>query len=527
MPKEAFKNELTFERLVKKKREEEFHKNYEAAYAMALTELGKSYPNIVGGREIFSKEGEFADVCPYATTEIVGRFQKGSRNDISQAVSVSQASQPEWEGTKVSRRCELFMAASELMAKRKYDFAAWLTLENGKNRYEAVAEVDEAIDYLRYYPELLLTNKGYVLETEGTPPCNQAESVLRPLGIMGVISPFNFPIAITTGMVTGALITGNAVVLKPASDAPLMAHLLFRTLTEAGVPANVLHFVTGAGDTVGAELTNNKGVASVVFTGSKEVGRSIMQSSMENGKRSPVLEMGGKNPAIVSDKADLDLAAEGIARGAFGYSGQKCSATSRAIVHRSVVDEFTKRLVAWIRDRKTGDPSKRDTFIGPLINQGAIEKFRKVIATAAKDGQVLAGGHVLESGVYASGHFVEPTVLVHLARNHDLVTRELFLPILVILTYSDLDDALKVANNVEYGLTAGMYSEDPEELRQFFTKIRAGVTYANRRQGATTGALVGVQPFTGWKSSGVTGKGAGGPYYLLQFLQEQCRTVCK
>ena len=527
MPRNRFQNELTYNTLVAKKREEEFHKNYDAAYARALTELGKSYPNIIAGEERFSKEGEFLDICPYATTEIIGKFQKGARDDVNQAVNVSLASQADWESTKVADRCKIFIQAADRMSKKKYDMAAWLTLENGKNRLESMSEVDEAIDYMRYYSEVLLTNKGYVLETEGIPPCDQAQSILRPLGVMGVVSPFNFPIAITTGMVTGALLTGNAVILKPASDTPLMGYLLHRTLIESGLPREVFHYITGPGETVGAEIASSKDIASIAFTGSRDVGQSIARASIESARRPPILEMGGKNPAIVTDKADLGLAVEGIGRAAFGYSGQKCSATSRALVHRSVADDFTKKLVNWLRDKKVGDPSKRETFIGPVINEAAVQRYRKVVAMAAKDGMIVTGGHILEDEPYTKGHFVEPTILVHLARNHELAMKELFLPILIVITCSDLNDALEVANRVEYGLTAGIYSEDPKEVQQFFNKIRAGVTYANRSAGATTGASVGVQSFTGWKASGVTGKGAGGPYYLLQFLQEQSRTVCK
>ena len=526
MPRGGFQNELTLDRLVKARREEEFHDQYEQAYAEALTELGKSYPNIVGGKERFSEDGEFLDTCPYATTEIVGKFQKGSKGEVAEAVKASLAYQPHWETTKVRHRCYVITTAADLMSRRKYEFAAWLTLENGKNRYEAVAEVDEAIDYLRYYSGLLQTNKGYVLETQGVPPCDKAESILRPLGILGVISPFNFPIAITTGMVTGALITGNAVILKPASDAPMMGYMLYQVLKEAGVPVEVLHFITGSGETVGEELVNNKAVASLVFTGSRDIGLSIVRRSVDMGKRPPILEMGGKNPAIVTDKADLKLAAEGIGRAAFGYSGQKCSATSRAIVFRSVADDFTKELVEWMRGKKIGDPSKQDTMVGPVINRAAVERFRKVITQASKEGKVVTGGHVLEAEPFAKGYFVEPTVLVHIARDSELALKELFLPILVVLPCSDLDDALDIANSVEYGLTAGIYSKDEKQVEGFFGRIKAGVAYANRRSGATTGALVGVQPFTGWKASGVTGKGAGGPYYLLQFLQEQSRTMC-
>jgi 1-pyrroline-5-carboxylate dehydrogenase len=237
--------------------------------------------------------------------------------------------------------------------------------------------------------------------------------------------------------------------------------------------------------------------------------------------------MGGKNPAIVTSKADLDRAAEGVCRSAFGYSGQKCSATSRAIVSRTVADKFTRKVVEWLADKRIGDPSKKETYIGPVINPAAVERYRKTIATAAKAGQILTGGHVLDGNLHAKGYFVEPTVIVHVARNHELAMKELFLPVLVVLAFGDLKEAIEIANSVEYGLTAGIYSEEPAEVDEFFSRIRAGVTYANRRQGATTGALVGKQPFTGWKASGVTGKGAGGPYYLLQFLQEQSRTLCE
>ncbi|MFY9605896.1 MAG: aldehyde dehydrogenase family protein, partial [Thermoplasmata archaeon] len=287
------------------------------------------------------------------------------------------------------------------------------------------------------------------------------------------------------------------------------------------------HYVAGPGETVGSEITKNKGIAAIAFTGSRDIGMGIAQTSMEHGKRPPILEMGGKNPAIISDKANLDRAVEGVGRSAFGYSGQKCSATSRVILNRAIADMFTQKLAAWLLDKKVGDPSKKDTFVGPVINTAAVERFKKTMLIASKAGQVLAGGHVLEEGAYGKGYFVEPTIIVHLASNHELALKELFLPILIVLTCRDLDEAIDIANSIEYGLTAGIFSDDPGEVQKFFARIRAGVTYANRLQGATTGALVGSQPFVGWKSSGVTGKGAGGPYYLLQFLQEQSRTLCK
>jgi 1-pyrroline-5-carboxylate dehydrogenase len=527
MSETKFENELTYDRLAARSKSGQFHANYEAAYAEILGKLGNRYPNVVAGERRLSKLGEFPDICPYNTNIIVGDFQKGTREDVIDAVNASIRAQDSWEQTKVSRRCEMFLKAADEMSRRKYEFAAWLTLENGKNRFESVAEVDEAIDYLRYYPKLLREHMGYVLELDGPVPCNETRSVLRPLGTVGVISPFNFPIAITTGMVTGALITGNAVILKPPSDAPLMGQMLHGLLIENGVPPDTFHYVAGPGETVGSEITKNKGIAAIAFTGSRDIGMGIAQASIEHSKRPPILEMGGKNPAIVSDKANLDKAAEGVCRSAFGYSGQKCSATSRVIVNRAVADKFTQKLTAWLVDKKVGDPSKKDTLVGPVINAAAVERFKRTILAASKAGQILTGGHVFEEGAYSKGHFVEPTIIVHLASNHELAVKELFLPILVVLTYKDLDEAIDIANSVEYGLTAGIFSDDPDEVQKFFDRIEAGVTYANRAQGATTGALVGSQPFVGWKSSGVTGKGAGGPYYLLQYLQEQSRTVCK
>lgn len=493
----------------------------------ALQRLDRQYLNAVGRESRLSVLGEFIDLCPYDTGLVVGRFQNGVRADVVDAVRIATDAVDSWERTRVGRRCDLLKGAADELASRKFEFSAWLTLENGKNRFEAMAEVDEAIDYLRFYPKLLREQEGYVLELDGPVPCDDARSVLRSLGVVGVISPFNFPLAITAGMVTGALATGNAVVLKPPSDAPLMGYLLRELLVKNGIPPEVFHFVAGPGNEVGSELVNNSGVSVIAFTGSREVGLNIARRSVELGKRPPILEMGGKNPVIVSDKANLERAVEGVARSAFGYSGQKCSATSRVIVSRAVADKFMLMLAEWVREIRIGNPSARDVYLGPVINGAAVDRFMDAVVRASASGLVVAGGHVLGDGQFGKGHFVEPTVVAHLGRDDELAHKELFLPLLVVLTYSHFDEAIDIANSVEYGLTAGIFSDDPGEVQEFFTRIKAGVTYANRSQGASTGALVGSQPFTGWKSSGVTGKGAGGSYYLLQFLQEQSRTVCR
>lgn len=527
MAKSKFENELTLDRLKKRDREEEFHEQYEKAYETALEMLDERYPNLVSGEPRYSKRGEFQDLCPYDSSLIVGNFQIGSRDDVIDAVRTAVIAQSPWEETKVDKRCGIFYDAADEMAKRKYELSALLTLENGKNRYEAMAEVDEAIDYLRYYPAVLQEQKGYVLELEGAMPCNSARSILRPYGVVGVISPFNFPLALTTGMVTGALLTGNAVVMKPPTDAPLLGHMLNSLLVKHGVPPEVLSYVSGPSESVGTELISNESVSIIAFTGSREVGLEIAKTSAELGKRPPILEMGGKNPVIVSDKADLENAVEGIGRSAFGFSGQKCSATSRAIVHRSVVDKFTRMIATWVRNKEVGDPSKRQVFTGPVVNRAAVDRYRRAMIEVSRSGKLITGGHIFESGAHRRGYYVEPAVVARLNKNHEFASKELFLPILIVMSYRDFDEAIHIANSTDYGLTAGLFSDDEDEIQEFFNRIKAGVTYANRTQGATTGALVGSQPFTGWKASGVTGKGAGGPYYLLQFLQEQARTLCK
>jgi 1-pyrroline-5-carboxylate dehydrogenase len=340
-----------------------------------------------------------------------------------------------------------------------------------------------------------------------------------------VISPFNFPLALAAGPAGAALVAGNTVVFKPASSTPMLGWKLHEMVVEAGLPEGVFNFITGPGSTAGAELVDNPEIDGIVFTGSKEVGMSLIQSNATRAVPRPlVIEMGGKNPAIVTRSADLDKASDGVMRSAFGAQGQKCSACSRIYVDRTVRSAFVRLLVEKTAAIKIGNPLDRDVWMGPVINEAAVRTYERAIARAVADGgKVLIGGKRRVNGELAHGYFVEPTVIDGLASNHPLFGEELFVPITLVADVLTLDEAIELANGTEYGLTAGIFSQDDREIEDFFNRVEAGVTYANRRAGATTGAWPGINSFGGWKASGSTGRGTGGPYYLQQFLREQSR----
>jgi 1-pyrroline-5-carboxylate dehydrogenase len=328
-------------------------------------------------------------------------------------------------------------------------------------------------------------------------------------------------------MCAGALVAGNTVVLKPSSDTPYSALRLVEVLEAAGLPPGAVNLITGSGDDVGTALVDCPDVAGLIFTGSREVGERIARRFNASRLRPYILEMGGKNPAIVTARADLDKAVEGIARSAFGNSGQKCSACSRVYVDRGVSREFVERLTGKTGSLRVGDPVERDVFLGPLINSRAVGTYEAAVAEARRDGRIVTGGLVLREGAFAHGYFVTPTIVDRLPLDHRLLRDELFVPFVTVVEVGSLEEALTWANRSEFGLTAGIFSEDPDEVHAFFDRIEAGVAYANRRGGATTGAWPGVNSFGGWKASGSSGKGAGGPYYVQQFLREQSQTWVK
>ncbi len=504
------------------------HEKYEKAVQQVKELFGKHHPMHIARKEVFSDQGEFEDRSPMDTRTVLGYFQKGKEKHAKEAIVAAKAAFEGWSSQDWRSRVTIFRKAADIMEQRKFLLAALITFEVGKNRFEAIAEAGEAVDMIRYYCDQMETNEGYVKPMGPGAPGEKSTSVMRPYGVWCVISPFNFPIALAVSMSTGALLTGNTVVFKPTSDAPFSGLELYRAYRDGGVPAGVVNFVTGAGGNFEKEFTSNPDVAGIAFTGSKDVGLKLYKQFVLNQPypKPFIAELGSKNPTVVTAKAQLDKAVEGVARAAFGYCGQKCSATSRVYVQKELKQAFLERLGQRVQSVAVGDPTQREAFMGPIINERAYDNFKSYMELAKRDKAiVVAGGSIMTEGNYAKGYYVQPTVIDGLPRDHRLFKEELFVPIVLVSDFSTLDEAIRECNNTEYGLTAGIFTEDKGEMKHFFEKIQFGVAYANRKGGATTGAWPGAQSFGGWKASGATGKGVGGPYYLLQFLREQSQTV--
>lgn len=506
------------------KAEGQFHDRYERALERIRAEFGRKYPMMIGGKEVKASSYS-AHTSPIDTRMVLGYTPAGTARHARLAIASAKKAFEEWSRSDWQERVKIFKKAAGMMSEKKFDLAAWISYENGKNRYEAIGDVDEAIDFVRYYADQLEVNNGFEVQMKSAQPNEKSKSVMKPYGVWGVIAPFNFPAAILTGMTTAALITGNTVVVKPSSDAPITAFQIARIFAEAGVPGGALNVVFGSGGTVGNEIVQSKDVSGIVFTGSKEVGYNMSRDFSRNRPRPMIAELGGKNPALVTETADLDKAVDGVIKAAFGYSGQKCSACSRVFVHKKVRDEFLRRLSEKVRNLPVGNPLEPNTFVGPVINEQAYKKYQQYARLADRDGKVLVGGYVRKDGELKHGYYVEPTIVSGLPRNHRLFREELFVPILCVADYEKFDDAIKMCNDSDYGLTAGIFSGKEEEVKKFLDHIEAGVVYVNRQASATTGAMVGCQPFGGWKGSGTTGRGTGGPHYLTQFLREQSQTI--
>jgi 1-pyrroline-5-carboxylate dehydrogenase len=499
---------------------------YDAAVAQVRGELGKHFSNFVNGAPRASAGGEGAHASPVDTRQVVSYFPKGTREDVRDAVRAAHAAQEKWSALDSRDRIKLLRRAADLIIERRYEISAWMAFEVGKNRAEALAEVNESAELIRYYCERMEFHKGYVLPLESPGAGQKTMSVLRPYGVWAVIAPWNFPMALAMGMSAGALVAGNAVVFKPSSESPVIGYEIYRALADAGLPRGVFNLVVGPGVTVGAELQENPGVDAMVFTGSMEVGMKLYKNFATQFPKPVIAEMGGKNPALVCASADLDEAAEGVMRAAFGFDGQKCSACSRVYVDKRVKEKFLALLVDYTQNRvKVGDPTRKETFMGPVINKPAVDTYLRAAEDARKAGGVfLMGGRQITEGEMMYGYYVEPAI-VELDKTHPLFQEELFLPFLVVDSFDTFDEAMRLANDSLYGLCAGIYSRDQKETAFFFDHIQAGVTYSNRRAGATTGAWPGVNSFGGWKGSGSTGKSGLGPYYVAQFMREQSRWI--
>ncbi len=505
---------------------EEMHACFEEELVKTRANLGKEYGMLIDGKEVFAEE-KFEDRNPARTDEVLGVFQKGNASHAAAALTAARKAFPMWSHMKWQERVALVRRAAEIMDKRIYEMAVAVSLEVGKNRMESLGDVAETADLFRYACARMEANNGFVTEM-GRDPLDGFEStntsVLRPYGVWVVISPFNFPASLTGGPSASALVTGNTLVIKPATDTPWTSRLIAECLRDAGIPDGVFNFATGPGSTFGQALIENPEVNGITFTGSFDVGMKIFRDfSTGRWIRPTILELGGKNPAIVSRHANLDDAATGILRSAFGLQGQKCSACSRIFIEEPVYKQLVDRLVGMTDKLVIGDPTDRKVYLGPVVNKSSYRDYQEFAAELRAASEVLTGAKILTDGDYARGYFCAPTLATDLPTDHRLWQHEMFVPITTIAPVRNLDEAMARANDVSYGLTSGFYGA-PEEVDWFFDNIQSGVSYANRPQGATTGAWPGFQPFGGWKGSGSTGKNAGGVHYLQLYMHEQIRT---
>ncbi|HZV78479.1 MAG TPA: aldehyde dehydrogenase family protein [Candidatus Binatus sp.] len=504
---------------------DEIHAAFDAALERVRAELGKTHHPFINGREAKGEGPALEWHSPIDSGLRIGKFQSASPAQIDAAVAAARTARKQWASLPWTERVAILRRAAENIRERRYDIAALMSIEVGKNRIESLGDAEEAADLIDYYADQVANADGYRRPLGQLSPNEQTQDALRPYGVFAVISPFNFPLALATGMSSAALLAGNTVVLKPSVMASLTGSKLAQAYHDAGMPAGTFNLVYGSGEGVGQPLLHHAGIDGVAFTGSHEVGMQILRDVGASGAYAkPVLgELGGKNAAIVTATADLDMAAEGVMRSAFGYQGQKCSACSRVYVEEGVADDFIARLLERTEKIAIGDPSRREVWFGPVINDAAVRKFEEAASTARRAGTMLVGGERLSGDGLERGNYVEPTI-VKLPLDHELYQRELFLPFLAVGIVPSFDRGLEESNRPKLGLTGGLFSNDDRQIERFFDEMEAGVLYVNRRSGATTGAWPGVQSFCGWKGSGVTGKGGCGPFYVEQFMREQSRT---
>jgi len=507
----------------------ELHTRFEEEVAKIKANLGNEYGMIVDGKDMMVDD-KFENRSPIDTDMLLGVFQRASAEEASKVMEVARRGAKIWGSTPWQERVALVHKTADLIDERIFQFGAVIALEVGKNRMEALADAAEAADLMRYAAQQMEDNDGFIVPM-GKDPLKGYEasntSVLKPYGVWLVISPFNFPGALTGGPMGAALVAGNSVVIKPAEDTPWTSRLLAEAFRDAGVPDGVVNYVTGKGSIAGQAMVDSPELGGLTFTGSVDVGMMLYRGFAAGRYPRPIiLEMGGKNPAIISKHADLERAVQGVYRSAFGLQGQKCSASSRIYVEEPIYDEFVSKLVETTEKLKIGDPTEQDTFLGPVANRDGYDNFKSWTEELSQSGEFLTGGRVLTDGDLGKGYFAEPTIAADVPTDHRLWQHEMFLPITMVHKVPNLDEAMDLANNVDFGLTAGFYGSE-DEADWFFDNIQAGVTYANRPQGATTGAWPGFQPFGGWKGSGSSGKNAGGHYYLQLYMHEQINSRIK
>ncbi len=438
---------------------EELHQRYDEALVEVKKHLGEEHGMLIAGKERFSAE-KFEDRSPANTDLVLGTFQKGTAQDANEAIMAARKAFPMWSRMKWQDRVALMRKVADVIDRRTFEISAALSMEVGKNRMEALGDVAETADLVRYCCDQMEANDGYIVQMGKDPLVGYNAtnfSVLRPYGVWLVISPFNFPAALTGGPAGAALVTGNTIVMKPATDTPWVVRLLAECMREAGLPDGVFNYVTGPGSTLGQALIDNPEVDGVTFTGSFDVGMKIYKEFAAGRYVRPIiLELGGKNPAIVSRHADLERAAIGILRSAFGLQGQKCSACSRVYIEEPVYDSLVSRLVDLTSKLTIGDPTDRTVYLGPVVNKSSYRDFQNFTEELSQAGKFLTGGKVLTEGEFGKGYFCTPTLVADVPLNHRLWKYEMFLPITTVARVKSLEEAMGYANDVNYGLTAGI-----------------------------------------------------------------------
>jgi len=486
----------------------------EAALKKVRVEFGREYPLVIGGERITGLK-TFESFNPAHKDQLLGKFQKGTKDHVEKAIEAGWKAFESWKRQPVDVRAGLLLRAAKLMRERKHEFSATMIYEVGKTWPEADADTAEAIDFMEFYAR-------EAFRYGGEQPITRIESedndlVYIPLGVGAVIPPWNFPLAIMTGMTTAAAVTGNAVVLKPSSDSPWIAYRFFALLEEAGMPPGVVNFVSGSGGEVGDPLIQHPRIRFISFTGSKEVGLHINEEAAKHRKgqiwiKRVIAEMGGKDAIIVDrETKNLDEAATAVVASAFGFQGQKCSACSRLIVDDAIYDRFVPLVVEKTKALRLGPPETAESQVGPVVNHSSMKKIKEYIDKGVREGKLLAGGGVHDQ----DGFFIEPTVIGDVAPRATIAQEEIFGPVLAVIRARDFDDALRIANDSQFGLTGAIFSDNPEKIRRAEEEFFVGNLYVNRK---CTGALVGVHPFGGFNMSGTDSK-AGGRDYLGLFLQ--------
>jgi 1-pyrroline-5-carboxylate dehydrogenase len=484
-----------------------------AAIEKVRGELGREYPLVIGGKPLTTTD-KITSINPAHPSQVIGVFQKAGAAEVEPAMDAAQKAFETWSRVPMEERAALIFRVADLMRQRKHEFSAWMIFEVGKNWPEADMDTAEAIDFCEFYAhEALRLAKA---ETPVQLPGEHDSLRYIPLGVGVVIPPWNFPGAIMAGMTVASIVCGNTVILKPSSDAPAICRFFFDLLREAGMPDGVVNFCPGAGATFGDALVSHPTTRYIAFTGSREVGLRInkVAADVAPGQiwiKRTILEMGGKDAIIVEPDADIDSAVEGVAASAFGFQGQKCSACSRLILNDKIYDLFLEKLKARVEKIASGEPTE-NAAAGPVVNEGSMKSILKYIEQGKKDGRLITGGKRIEG---RDGYFIQPTVFADIPAGSKLEQEEIFGPVLAITKVKDFDEALKVANDTEFGLTGAIYSKDEAKLQRAMEEFHVGNLYLNRK---CTGAIVGAHPFGGFNMSGTDSK-AGGPDYLLLFTQ--------